>query len=151
MKWLNNIFKGGRTHGERSSLSLKEVDSWLQQHEDPSGFAERLDRIYSRMEKAAVSLSRDISDLNSAQPDPGTPPKLLRAGLAARGELSKQLDSLCEKLQPPHKRIRIMRFSIIGPPSRAWRGPSPPLAGPRDMWLLSFPRILSASTPIWLR
>ena len=104
MKWLNNIFKGGRTHGERSSLSLKEVDSWLQQHEDPSGFAERLDRIYSRMEKAAVSLSRDISDLNSAQPDPGTPPKLLRAGLAARGEVAKQLDSLCEKLQPPHKR-----------------------------------------------
>ena len=104
MKWLNNIFKGGRAHGERSPLSLKEVDSWLKQHEDPSGFVERLDRIYSRMEKAAVSLSRDISDLNSAQPDASTPPKLLRAGLAARGEVAKQLDSLCEKLEPPQKR-----------------------------------------------
>ena len=103
MKWLNNIFKGGAT-AERSSLSLKEVDSWLAQHEDPSGFAERLNPIYNRMEKAAVSLSRDISDLNSAQPDASTPPKLLRAGLAARGEVAKQLDSLCEKLEPPHKR-----------------------------------------------
>jgi len=104
LKWLNNIFKGGGAHAERSILSLKEVDSWLQQHEDLSGFAERLDRIYNRMEKAASSLSRDISDLNSAQPDASTPPKLLRAGLAARSEVAKQLDSLCEKLEPPHKR-----------------------------------------------
>lgn len=103
MKWLNNIFKGGG-RSERSSLSLEEVDSWLQQHEDLSGFAERLDRIYTRMEKAASSLSRDVSDLNSAQPESCTPPKLLRAGLAARGEVAKQLDSLSEKLQTPHKR-----------------------------------------------
>ena len=104
MKWLNNIFKGGKAHAERSRLSLKEIDSWLEEHEDLSGFAESLDRIYNRMEKAASSLSRDISDLNSAQPDASTPPKLLRAGLAARSEVAKQLDSLCEKLEPPHKR-----------------------------------------------
>ena len=103
MKWLNNIFKGGARE-ERSRLSLKEVDSWLEEHEDLSGFAERIDRIYHVMEKAASSLSRDISDLNSAQPDGSTPPKLLRAGLAARSEVIKQLDSLCQKLQPPPKR-----------------------------------------------
>ena len=68
------------------------------------GFAEQLERIYSRMEEAAVTLTREISDLNSAEADGSTPPKLLRAGLAARGEVAKQLLSLSEKLQPPKKR-----------------------------------------------
>jgi len=103
LKWLNNIFKGGAT-AERSRLKLEEVDSWLEEHEDLSGFAERLDEIYIRLEKSASALSRDVSDLNSAQPDASTPPKLLRAGLAARGEVAKQLDTLCQKLEPPRKR-----------------------------------------------
>src|SRR5690606_28207708 len=36
-------------------------------------------------------------------PDPSTPPKLLRAGLAARGEVVKQMESLEEKIDPPRK------------------------------------------------
>ena len=50
------------------------------------------------------SLSKDISALESADADDGTPPKLLRAGLAARGEVVKQLETLSEKLLPPKKK-----------------------------------------------
>ena len=48
----------------------------------------------------AKGLSGDVSALISAEPDPSTPPKLLRAGLAARGELVKQMESMNEKLMP---------------------------------------------------
>ena len=58
----------------------------------------RLEEIYSRIEIVAGSLSKDISALASADADGGTPPKLLRAGLAARGEVVKQLETLSEKL-----------------------------------------------------
>ena len=52
----------------------------------------------------AKGLSKDVSALISATPDPSTPPKLLRAGLAARGELVKQMESMNEKLMPPKRR-----------------------------------------------
>lgn len=104
MKWLSNIFKGNRAHDQLSCLRLEEIESWLGQQEDRSGFAGKLDDIYSRMETAASALSSDISDLNDAEPDASTPPKLLRAGLAARSEVTKQLSSLSEKLEPPRKR-----------------------------------------------
>ena len=110
MKWLSNILKGNRAQAEHLRLKLGQIDPWLEQHEDLSGFAGRLDGIYSQMEKAAADLSRDISDLNSAQPDPSTPPKLLRAGLAARFEVAKQLSSLSEKLEPPRKRDQEIAF-----------------------------------------
>ena len=110
MKWLSNILKGNRAQAEHLRLKLGQIDPWLEQHEDLSGFAGRLDGIYSQMEKAAADLSRDISDLNSAQPDASTPPKLLRAGLAARGEVAKQLSSLSEKLEPPRKRDQEIAF-----------------------------------------
>lgn len=49
------------------------------------------------MEKAAVSLSRDISGISILpSQDASTLLQLLRAGLA-RGEVAKQLDSLCER------------------------------------------------------
>ncbi|MCU0637569.1 MAG: hypothetical protein MUE87_02975, partial [Methanothrix sp.] len=104
MKWLGNIFGRNRAKEERSSLRLEEIDSWLSEWEESDGFGERLDEIYGRMDEAARSLSQDIASLNSADADESAPPKLLRAGLAARGEVTKQLLSLSEKLQPPKKR-----------------------------------------------
>jgi hypothetical protein len=104
LKWLGNIFGRNRSKEERSSLRLEEIDSWLSEWEESDGFGERLDEIYGRMDEAARSLSQDIASLNSADADESAPPKLLRAGLAARGEVTKQLLSLSEKLQPPKKR-----------------------------------------------
>ncbi len=104
MKWLKNIFPGSKAGGEAVSLPLADINSWLEDRQKDSGFEECLGEIYDRLDGVAKSLSRDVSALISAKPDPSTPPKLLRAGLAARGELVKQMESMNEKLMPPKKR-----------------------------------------------
>lgn len=103
MKWIGNIFGRKGAKEDTSSLKLGKIDSWLQEREGAGGFGERLGEIYGRMNEAALSLSRDIASLNSADADESTPPKLLRAGLAARVEVTKQLLSLSDKLAPPKK------------------------------------------------
>ena len=103
MNWLKKIFSGsGSKEGE--SLRLEDVISWLEEREASAGWEESLSGIYRHLEDQAGELSRDLSSLASAEPDPSTPPKLLRAGLAARGEVVKQMESLQEKIAPPRKR-----------------------------------------------
>ena len=104
MKWLKNIFGGNRGKDESSCLKLAEVDSWLEEFEKDSDFLKRLDEIYGQIDASAESLSNEVSDLEKALADESTPPKLLRAGLAARGEVAKQLSTLSSKLAPPKKR-----------------------------------------------
>jgi DNA repair exonuclease SbcCD ATPase subunit len=104
LKWLKNIFQGSKPGGEAVSLPLNDINSWLEDRQKDSGFEECLAGIYGRLEGVADALSKDVSALVSAEPDPSTPPKLLRAGLAARGELVKQMESMNEKLMPPRKR-----------------------------------------------
>lgn len=104
MKWLKNIFGGNRSKDESSRLKLAEVDSWLEEFEKDSDFLKRLDEIYGQIDASAESLSNEVSDLEKALADESTPPKLLRAGLAARGEVAKQLSTLSSKLAPPKKR-----------------------------------------------
>ena len=104
MKWLKNIFPGSKVRGEAVSLPLLDINSWLEDRQRDSGFEECLSEIYSRLDGVAKGLSKDVSALISAEPDPSTPPKLLRAGLAARGELVKQMESMNEKLMPPKRR-----------------------------------------------
>ena len=104
MKWLKNIFGGKNAGEEAASLQLAGIDSWLEERQNDSDFQERLAEIYRHMEDSSEALSRDISALASAETDASTPPKLLRAGLAARGEVVKQLQSLCEKMMPPRKK-----------------------------------------------
>ena len=104
MKWLRDIFKKKPGGDGRASLRLEEVEAWLEEKGNDSQFIERLDKIYKKIEAAGDSLSLEISNLAKAQADESTPPKLLRAGLAARGELSKQLSSFAEKLIPPNKK-----------------------------------------------
>ncbi len=103
MNWLKKIFSGsGSKEGE--SLRLEDVISWLEEREASTGWEESLSRIYRQLEEQAKELSEEVSALASAEPDPSTPPKLLRAGLAARGEVVKQMESLEEKIAPPRKK-----------------------------------------------
>lgn len=104
MNWLKNIFGKKSAKEEPTILQLAGINSWLEERGKESGGIERLNEIYGRIEVVAGSLSKDISDLAAADADEGTPPKLLRAGLAARGEVVKQLATLCEKLSPPKKK-----------------------------------------------
>ncbi len=102
MNWLRKIFSGsGSEAGE--SLRLEDVISWLEDKETSAGWEKSLSEIYRHLEDQAKELSLDVSRLASAEPDPSTPPKLLRAGLAARGEVVKQMESLEEKIDPPRK------------------------------------------------
>ncbi|MDD4163075.1 MAG: hypothetical protein PHW87_11420, partial [Methanothrix sp.] len=104
MNWLKNIFGKKSAKEEPTILQLAGINSWLEERGKESSGIERLNEIYGRIEVVAGSLSKDISDLAAADADEGTPPKLLRAGLAARGEVVKQLATLCEKLSPPKKK-----------------------------------------------
>ena len=104
MKWLKNIFGKNLANEESAILQLAEINSWLEERGKESDFAMLCKEIYGRMDDVAKSLSKDISALESASADDATPPKLLRAGLAARGEVVKQLETLCEKLLPPKKK-----------------------------------------------
>ncbi|MCX6672464.1 MAG: hypothetical protein NTY37_01635 [Methanothrix sp.] len=104
MKWLKNYFGGKKGGEEAAILQLAEINSWLEERGKESGFAMSLKEIYGRMDDVAKVLSKDISALASASADDGTPPKLLRAGLAARGEVVKQLETLSLKLMPPKKK-----------------------------------------------
>lgn len=103
MKWLKDIFKMKPSREEPAILPLAEVDSWLQEWAMKSDFSARCREVYGRMEKVAKKLDEDISSLKSASPDDEAPPKLLRAGVAARGEVVKQLETLSLKMQPPKK------------------------------------------------
>jgi len=103
LKWLKDIFGKKSANKEPAILQLAEVDSWLEERAKESDFAIACKEIYGRMDDAARTLSKDISALESASSDDATPPKLLRAGLAARGEVVKQLETLSSKLVPPKK------------------------------------------------
>lgn len=103
MKWLKNIFGNKLAREEPVILKLCEVNSWLEENSSDCEFIERSKLIYGRMNDVAGLLSKDISTLESASADGSAPPKLLRAGLAARGEVVKQLSTLCERLMPPKK------------------------------------------------
>jgi len=104
LSWLKNIFRGKDTAGGANSLRLSELDAWLDEISRDPDFEERLQGIYGRMEEISTGFFTDTEALRIAVADDKTPPKLLRAGQAARGELIKQLASLAERLEPPSQR-----------------------------------------------
>ena len=104
MNWLKNVFGKKLAKEESVILQLAKINSWLEEREKESDFAMRCIEIYGRMDDVAKVLSKDISALQSARANEDTPPKLLRAGLAARSEVVKQLETLSEKLIPPKKK-----------------------------------------------
>ncbi len=104
MNWLKNVFGKKLAKEESAILQLAKINSWLEERGKESDFAMRCLEIYGRMDGVAKVLSKDISALESASANEDTPPKLLRAGLAARSEVVKQLETLSEKLMPPKKK-----------------------------------------------
>lgn len=104
MKWLKDIFSGKKDDKKTTGLALSEINSWLEERSHSSDFEEKLESTYKSVGEVARSLAGSIKALEAAEPDSSAPPKLLRAGLAARGEIVKQMESLAEKLKPPRGR-----------------------------------------------
>ena len=104
MKWIKDIFRQKNDVGKAENLALSNIDSWLKEQSKNSSFEEKLQDIYVCIEDAARALARYLRALSAAEPDDATPPKLLRAGLAARAEVVKQMEALVEKMSPPRGR-----------------------------------------------
>jgi len=104
LKWLKDIFSGKKDDKKTTGLALSEINSWLEERSHSSDFEEKLESTYKSVGEVARSLAGSIKALEAAEPDSSAPPKLLRAGLAARGEIVKQMESLAEKLKPPRGR-----------------------------------------------
>ncbi len=103
MKWLKNIFQKGPSRETSARLLLSDLSSWLDDKSNHTLSRERLLEIYSGIEEINIDLAKDLKALESAKPNESTPPRLLKAGLAARGEVAKQIDSLSKKLTPPRQ------------------------------------------------
>lgn len=103
MKWLKEIFQRGSGRAGPLCLQISEVRDWLIENTADPAFDKRLQEIYRGIEATRASLQEELSALERAEADESTPPKLLRAGLAARSELSKQLSTLAFKLSAPKR------------------------------------------------
>lgn len=104
MSWLKGLFRGKGATGEAiSHLRLSDLDEWLNERSRDPRFEESLQEIYGRIEDVLEEFVKDIEALRIAAADETTPPKLLKAGQAARGEGVKQMSSLAEKLEPPRQ------------------------------------------------
>ncbi len=101
MKWLKNIFQKGTPQESPEKLKLSELGAWLDEKSGNALSRENLQEIYRGIGEVGRDLESDIDALASAKPNESTPPRLLKAGLAARGEVVKQIDSLSKKLAPP--------------------------------------------------
>jgi hypothetical protein len=101
VKWLKNILQGKHSKSKAEEIELSAVNSWLDERSGDFGFEQSLAAIYSRLEQVAADLEKVTIALGRAEPEESAPPKLLRAGLAARAEVVKQMQSLAEKLEPP--------------------------------------------------
>ena len=104
MKWLNDIFSGKKDSKKTTGLALSQINSWLEERSRSSSFEENLQNTYESVGEVAQSLAGSVRALEASDPDASAPPKLLRAGLAARSEIIKQMESLTEKLKPPRGR-----------------------------------------------
>ncbi|HSD57998.1 MAG TPA: hypothetical protein VLB04_07430 [Methanotrichaceae archaeon] len=103
MKWLKSIFQRNKSEEGSARLQLSDLNSWLDEKSSHTLAEEKLQEIYSGIEKVGEGLAKDIEALASAKPDEAAPPRLLKAGLAARGEVVKQIDALSKKLAPPRQ------------------------------------------------
>lgn len=101
MKWLKEIFQNGTSDETSAKLKLSDLNAWLDEKNGNTLSRELLQEIYSGIEDVGGDLSKDLEALASAKPSNSTPPRLLKAGLAARGEIVKQIDTFSKKLAPP--------------------------------------------------
>jgi hypothetical protein len=101
LKWLKEIFKKGSSQDRSAKLELSDLGAWLDEKSGNTLSRDTLQEIYSGIEEVGKDLTNDIKALASAEPNESTPPRLLKAGLAARGEVVKQIDAFSRKLATP--------------------------------------------------
>jgi chromosome segregation ATPase len=103
LKWLKSIFQRNRSEESCATLKLSDMNSWLDEKSSHTLDEEKVREIYSGIKELGEDLAKDVEALASAKPDEATPSRLLKAGVAARGEVVKQIESLSNKLIPPRQ------------------------------------------------
>ena len=108
LKWLQKIFQMGKASPDRreeeeepATLALSHVEDWLRDRSDKPQFEMRVRSIYATIERMTIDLEKKITALEAAEPDDEVPPRLLKAGTAARENVSRQMRLLSSKLAPP--------------------------------------------------
>lgn len=103
MKWLKDIFQRDKSKEDSGRLKLSDLNAWLDEKSSHTLAENKLKEIYKEMDDVAKDLAKDMKSLEDALPNESTPPRLLKAGLAARGEVVKQIEALSKKLDPPRQ------------------------------------------------
>ena len=107
LKWLKKIFskeKAGEGQGGEEApltLALSHVEEWLKGRSQEPEFEKRVRSLYDAIERMAKNLEGDLSALEKAEPKEGVPPRLLKAGSAAREKVTRQMTFLSDRLAPP--------------------------------------------------
>jgi chromosome segregation ATPase len=102
LKWFKAFFQKERFQNNQKTIPLTNLASWLDEKSNSHEFENSLMNICNPIKEIRDDLVKDSRDLGSAVPDETTPTRLLRAGLAARFEVIKQIDSLEKNLSLPN-------------------------------------------------
>ena len=107
LKWLKKIFQREKSERGRevaeapATLALSYVEEWLADRSREPEFEKTVRSFYSSIERVAIDLDRDLKALEEAEPGEEVPPRLLKAGTAARENVSRQMRILSSKFAPP--------------------------------------------------
>jgi hypothetical protein len=101
LKWLRDILQREKVLDKTENLKFSDLDAWLEERRINSNFEGFLQKTYDKIDEIALDLVKNVEALEFAEPDENTPPRLLKAGLAARVEIIKHLESLIRSLAPP--------------------------------------------------
>ena len=101
MSWLNKLLGQKSVDPSRQGLPLSDLDRWLGERSQENQMEDDILKIYSQLVMAARELDNDVEKFRSASPAENSPPRLLKAGQAARDAFCQQMLLLSEKLLPP--------------------------------------------------
>lgn len=108
MNWLKKIFSKEKAVEDRNdeapiTLALSHVKDWLEERSHEPEFERNLRSLYDSIERVAKDLEGDLLALEGAAPKEDAPPRLLKAGSAAREKLVRQMRGLSDRTAPPAK------------------------------------------------
>jgi hypothetical protein len=103
LKWFKDILQRTKADDKTARIGLSDLDAWLEERGQDPKVRKRLSDINMRISQVAKDLSEDAKALESSLPDEATPQRLLKAGMGARGEIIRQIDSLTLLLSLPQK------------------------------------------------